>query len=735
MLQWLDSRDAHAIVPGGRHTQIDVGSVMARMDERLRFTTIACDRCGSVRVLENACGDCGRRPRKGEVNAPVVRRRERMRKIESEIARRTGEQFGFDPSTADTTLVDLMNAFVRALSGVLASGADSDAASDLVDTVLGLRSITADLKAASALRPSARPRAYLAVASELQQLWPTYLLALTTSDVAAAERLAAAGQNILDGVARHLNDLATDLKGVELLADLRREPELARRIFDALRLKHPGMDFDALMEQGRIGYRVASGQEQEVARGSAVDFLTVQLVANAYLDPSALALKLRELASAPIRLSRLRTIASMTDAIDDFGVARRDLFEALTQFAQIADRATDVAVLIRRLAKTVGELYEAALPFFAWFKLLLGSSENVDAYERTVVRDSTELATQLSRTLPATFRDFPTFLRNAGHHGRAFHVDADAGTVTIRLRSHSESMTVAEYVDRAYALLESLLAVQWTISNWLERSTIAVPMPSGAADTMGLTQQSLAALWLAEVRGTHVDQSTLVDGRWIIAGDLDSGEVFHVAIAVAQHADQRCQVVEVRGSGATNAPLSLSLHDYERFAAASRNDGGASTLGLLELRHRTTSPEGECLLMASDAEFSVVTMAFAVLNGELDQVSNLRRARQLATSHGHTDLAALATRALSTIRNGDDFNLKRDLAARTGTLTIPQMPTASAVEVRLNGDISSMTRSCDENRRAAPTLTKHAQSAGARLQVVPAKALVNREQPDAFGLR
>ncbi|MCC2031445.1 hypothetical protein KEC57_04525 [Microbacterium sp. BWT-G7] len=507
-----------------------------------------------------------------------------------------------------------------------------------------------------------------------------------------AERLASEAQSILDGSTRHLGELATDLKAAEILADVRSEPDLATRVFSALRLKHPGMDLDELTHHGQAVCRVASGGE--AARGSAVDFLTVRLVSNAYLDPTALEAKLRELATATFDRERIPRVADMTDAIDDFGIARRDLFEALTQFEQIAAYEDDPTVIARRFSKTVGELYEAALPLFAWCQLLLGTTESADAYQRLVTKDSTELTTRLGNKLPRTFGDFPTFLRNAGHHGRAFQVDDSTGTVTIRLRSHTESMTIARYVDRAYALLESLLVVHWTVSNWLEQAAVTVPMPSGAAEAMGLTQQQLAAFWLREVRGLEITESTLRDGRWTIAGEVPEGEVLTLALAMAQLADNRCHVVEVRASDTAGAPLTVSLKDYQAFATTAGGSRGTSTLGLLMLRHRCTS-QGECLLQEMDTEFAAVALGFAVLNGEFDQVAHLRSVRQLAISHGHSQVAGLATRALATIRNGDDFDLKLELAARTKTFAAPEPPTASAAEVRLDGGALSPRRPCD----------------------------------------
>lgn len=623
------------------------------------------------------------------MNPPVVRRRQAMRAIEELIASRTADQSDVDLANADQELRRLVEAQIVALTDVFDSKGQP-AAERLADAELGLRALEAQLREAAAVRPSARPRAYLSVARELRRLWPLYLAAACTSDIGQAERLAAQAQVTLDGTTRHLNDLAIDLRAVEHLADVRRQPDLVTRIFEATRIRYPGRDLAELNALGQQQFRTVSGRE--AASGSSVDFVTIQLVAAAYLDPHAMDDKLRELATQPISGDRVRQVAEFPDAIADLGVCRRDLFEALTQFDKIASSESDPAIIARRLAKTVGELYEAAVPLYAWCRLLANDVQQPDAYQRIVAKDATELTRQLAATLPATFQDLPGFLRNAGHHGRAFDVHADTGTVEIRLRSHTETMTASAYVNLAYAMLESLLALQWSISNWLEHAGIAVPMPHGAAEAMGLSQPALAAFWFREAKGIAVE-STLEDGRWTISGGIAEHDILTAAIAMAQLADARCHVVEVRMTDSTAEPISIALDDYQAFTAAAGGTGAQNALGLLELRHRFTRG-GKCLLTTNDIEFSIVAIGFAVVSGAMEQVTSLRRARQLALSHGEPDLAALATRALATIRNGDDFALKLDFASRTRSFVQPDFPEAPAAEIWI-GSSSAHSRPCD----------------------------------------
>jgi len=123
-----------------------------------------------------------------------------------------------------------------------------------------------------------------------------------------------------------------------------------------------------------------------------------------------------------------------------------------------------------------------------------------------------------------------------------------------------------------------------------------------------------------------------------------------------------------------------------------RATGGV--LARLDGRISFTTITCEGLLTVNDIEFAIVALGFAVVNGELDEVANLRRARQLALSHGQFDLAALAARALATIRSGDDFALRLDFASRTRSFVQPELPTAPAAQVRIRG-ASVHPRPCD----------------------------------------
>ncbi|MCR2811293.1 MULTISPECIES: hypothetical protein [unclassified Microbacterium] len=549
------------------------------------------------------------------------------------------------------------------------------------------------LRGLAKLRPTGEPRAYLSVATQLVRLWPIYLEAMTTADPAKAQELARRGQSVLDGSTEQLGILRTVSEAAAVLSNIRVEPAIAERAFKALSILHPGMDLPGLIAIGTERGRALSGGH--VATGSAVDLLIVDLVGKAYLDPDALGSKLRELSQLGRHELKVRQVARLTGAVDDLGVARRDVFECLLHFERIVGEESDPTVIFRRLSKTVGELYEAALPLLVWSRLLSVEIEGIEHYQRLIKKDATHHVERLAAAMPTTFVDAPSFLRHSAHHGRCINIDPAAETISIDLRSFSATFSAPEYIDKAYAFLESVLALNWTISNALERCGVDVPLPPGAAAHMGLTQEKLAAFWLHRSKGIEVIESVRRNGHWRIEATFGEQDILVAALGFATLADPACDSVTVVTAGSSTPPITLALSDYQDYAERSTNATSEdSVLGLIELLHRMTQ-SNTCLLREDDLEFAVVYLAFAVTSGDLAQVPRLRRLRQIALQHDYTPLGDLAVRALATIRSGDDSELKRELAGRTQSFAAPSLPSAASVEIRLRDRSPFASRGCD----------------------------------------
>lgn len=662
-----------------------------RLDGRLKFNTIPCVRCGSKRVMELACGECGKGAPSGEVNPPVVGRRQLVKRIRSLLSVTGFTDKEDNRRQPKEELPEVVHQFIASFADLLSAQPPNAAVEGVVEAIDRTDRMVSQLRRESGMRPAAEARAYLSVAVELSTLWSLYLDAMVTADISEAEALAARGQEILDSSTSELVRLKILWQAIGALVS-NADVDLITRVFGALALVYPERDFSELAKMGERRAKALVGHP--VGLGSSIDFLTVEMVSRAYLDPERFNLKIRELASLLHRGSRVHAIAKMPVSLVDLGIARRDLFESLMQFEKIASAESDQSVLLRRLSKTVGELYEASLPFLVWCRLILSPSVAESTYERLILKDATEHVAWLAKKLPLTYSDVPAFLRHAAHHGRAIDIDPGGESVAVRLRSFSHTFSAPEFIDKAYSLLESLLAVCWVIGNALEVEGLNAPLPPGAAQYMGLTQDVLAGFWLREFRGVRVIESRRAGAGWTLELGIAEEETFVTALALATAAGPDCDWVRVQVEGHSGPPVEVHLNDYSRYADEAVLGGAQTALGLLELRHQMTDGT-RCLVTESDVEFVIVCLSLAILGGELSQVALLRDARQQAIRHGFNDLGSLANRVLATIRSGEDSIIRRELSERTTSFSAVQVPVVPALRVHLRGATQLPSRDCD----------------------------------------
>lgn len=656
---------------------------MSKLKLSLNFSRIECERCAADRVLGMKCAECGSLPRKGEVNSPVVRRRQLTSEVDAAIERASASKNMLNVEDAEPAVRSSLKSLLSGLNRLRAPGTSARGIADISWAVSSLNQAVATLRDASSLRPAARARTYLKVGLDLQRLWPLYREALTTLDIAQAQRKAVEAQAVIDTSARHLHALAADMDATSEFATVERGESFALQVFRGLSSRHPGLDIPALVELGGREYSDQTGKE--AGTGASLDYLIVQLVARTYLDPVALSEKLAEISAVAPPRTRVLAVSQMRESLRDFGVSRRDVFEALHQFHLLANSEMDPAAMFRRLAKTVGELYEAALPIFAWARLLLSEQADLESYLRLARDDSTAMTTWLQGPLPKTAKDLPKYLRHAGHHGRSFEVDVVGGTVTIQLRSHTERMTLSEYVDKVYALLESVLAVQWSIANWLELSGVDVPMDTGLAAAVGLTPDVLIRLWLEEGRQLTVRKSQVNGRLWQIVADFDKDHVLSTAFVAAQQCGDICDVVEVLTTGASEPNWHLNLTDYEKAMEASPAGGAGAVVRLCQFRHAILQ-SGTCLLTQDDLEFAAIAIGGSVLNGALEHIPLLREVRVLAKLHGAVAAETLAVRAIRASRDGNEGEVLRENAERLKYLSPPAVPTPRNISVYVRSD-------------------------------------------------
>lgn len=617
------------------------------------------------------------------MNAPVVQRRQLVREIEDACLPLSGFEPQFSTDVAEKTVAASVKLLLSGLKTLLEPATSAQGVQAVAKSLTELDCAVFALQRASKLRPSARPRAYLLAASEVQQLWPLYRQALTTLDVGEAQREAVEAQRLLNSTGRHLDALAADIDAVEQFASMRKHESFATQVFRGLQSRNPGLGLPALMDLGRREYATLCGKE--AGAGAAVDLLIIQLVARLYLDPAAISEKFVEISELAPATDRVREVSRMTAALDDLGAARRDVFEALHQFHLLSNAELGPAALLRRLAKTTGELYEAALPIFAWARLLLGERSGDDDFIRLVRKDSTALADSLRNSLPKIAGDLHTYLRHAGHHGRSFEVDVPRETISIQLRSHSEQMTFAQYIDKVYALLESVLVIQWSIANWLEISGVEVPMDAGLASAVGLTPDVLLRLWLEEGKRVSVRKSVIENRVWFIEADLSISDVLSTAVVAAGRAGEICDVVEVKSLGSPDDVWHMNIHAYEVAMSEPLAAGAGAVMRILRLRHSLVNGDA-CSLSNADLEYAAIVIGANVLDGELRDLPHLREVRHLSQAHGAAVAEEIAVRAIRAVREGTADEFHRENAVRLRSLDAPIIPTPAGIRMHMRSD-------------------------------------------------
>lgn len=646
----------------------------------LKFSTIKCVRCASARVLGASCPDCGKAPRPDEVNPPVADRRQLVKNIETELTRLNTLESAEPSGDYKDELVQIAVDYVSGLRELLSANPGADAITKFALVLKRGRDLAKTLEGKVAIRPSSLTRAYLGVSVELNQLWAVHKEALSSIDVLYAQRSADSAQLILDNATAGLNRWSATNESVTRLVGTEPNEPLMQRILRSLQVLHPELNFDALAEFGSSSAGAVLGKE--VGAGAGVDFLVLETIGEAYFDPVAFNDKLKELASACWDTSRLNEVAAMENALGDVAVVRRDLFEVLNHFSQIANSEEHSGPILRRFVKVIGELYESANPLFVWFRLLTTTSSDSDQYVRLLKQDSTDLTRRLTSVLPLTFHDAPSYLRNMGHHGQAFEVNNATGNISIKLRSYSETFPFDEFVSRAFALLESVLAMNWTLGAALEQAAIDVPIQDEDAEIMGLSTPALLRFWISEHGGFEVTRSEVVGHKWYFQASIKEADVVSTALALASFPAKGWTSVVVVGEGPASRNLRVSLHDFSQHSkTVEDSDAKEILLSLLELRHQFTRDD-ECVLREEDLEFAVFVLGSSLLRGEVENVAPLRRVKRMAAQHGYLSISALIDKLISSLRTGADASLKSELG-RLQTAEAPTLPIGTAVEVVL----------------------------------------------------
>lgn len=637
----------------------------------LSFKTIPCDRCGGERVVSVECPDCGAMPTKGEVDSNVVRRRQGLARVET---RRT-EVAAVALSRPDSDgLAALLRELLRALSEFSRDPLSDDKIDGLASALAAIDVTHEGLSVQSRRRPGiGLTRARQESVAKLAAVWREYAEAMIAPTPAQAQSAAKRAQAVIDTAA----DPVVAAREYEAAASILEDESLdvPVRVLRALETRFPGTPFVELVSTGRV--RAASELRIDVGPNSGLSYLLLESIAARYLSPDRFREKLRMFADGARRPDRLATIASMDGAVRSLSETHRLIVEAAIAYGAAVAKDRDDRSVVRRTGRFVSELYELSGAAFGWYRLLERNVAAVDAFVRQQKDDVTGLVASLQKgPLSSAFDDADRFLRNAPNHGRSFDFDPDARQVLIRLRSHPESeIELDDYVDRALAFFETLLACVWGLENALELARIEVSLTEADALYLGFSPIALAAAVLDQIADVTVNRFHSEGEGWYFELTAES-DLLIPALSIASIPRADAKRIVLRAS--EEPELIVRLSSWRELGDG--DDSHSKMMSLLELKW-SSMREGAPVLTAGDVQFMLVTLGMSATDGDVSTIRHLRQIRSWSVQRNWVGEAELSTRLMAATRGAEIDALRRELARMAPGIHAPTLPPARAIRV------------------------------------------------------
>lgn len=620
----------------------------AKVRKAIDFQTMDCLRCGAKRVLGQPCAECQLKPPAGEVNASVVQRRTAVTRVRESLADESvvvkPDELGL-PTYED--LGEYLEGFSGALSGLIAAPLSNESVARMVEVERQLQGIKRRCSGHSRLRPFiAQHEAVAQIVAHFSELWATYAQALQAPALDEAQHLASQGQKLIDAAAEEVRNYTSLVESTRAFED-QTIPDILERSLNALAISYPGLDLLGLDRLGAQEAQRVTGVPAQPGHGA--QFLILDAVGSVHFDPERLRRLFRETARLCKENALLADVASHPGALEGLATSQRLVYEALEVFESALSRVKDERALMRRIIKFYGEIYEdVASPILAWYNLVAGIKAK--SYAKLIQHDATELARSLTRQDRTAFllEDDGAFLRNASQHGNSFTMEG--AYITFRLRSYQQIMRREEVIDRIFSFVESILAMNWSLTNALALLGIEVPVTEDDASYMNLTPFRLARLWL-ESRGTKVVEARESSSSWELTLSMDSDDVFAWALAFAQHVPEGISNVSVRVPGAVY-PLVVPLAAFENFEDAQE---AAKTpvdyvIALLEFRAKCTV-DGSSILTTEDLQYAVGAIGLLLLKkDDLSLIPSLRKVHKMTISHSVPEVTSVVKRVFELTR-------------------------------------------------------------------------------------
>ncbi len=640
------------------------------MRASLSFQKERCLRCHGERIIGAECANCGARPRNGEVNASVVRRRQRLARVDT-LGMVLAETDARAPMPDANDLTEMLQALLEAVEAFLENPGDVSN-EQLAFAIHRLRRGTKRLADEPLLRPGMGTHIALHDSSvALLGVWDIYRCAMTTASPLEAQQLATRAQGLIDTVSKPIATANRFEAAARILDDHASSP--AERIFAAVRLGRPDASVDSLMQT--CAQEASRTLGRVVGRNSGLAFATLEILGDARFDPRALRTKL--LVAARVADSpRIAAIAEMNGAVERLAGSRRDSFEAFLAFQAVLGAMTDKRALVRQTGKMIANIYESAQPLFAWYALLRNELVGPDQFTRAVGENAANLAVGLANGVTEPlFADAPRFLRDAPHHGRAFDYDEHTDEVAVSLGSFQGRMPLDEYVDRALAFVESVLAAAWGLENALECAQIPLVLSAADALFVGLTPIALAKMALIEVHGLRVAGVTECSG--IVQFDIQPTNADLLVPAVVTARALRTFSSEVVIASGAGAWVEFSLDTWPSDGAQAIDQ----MMNLLRFKE-ACKVDGESALERTDIRFVAACLAHALSEDSLEAVRHLRELRGWANTRGWVEEAEFCARSIGLARAECTDAQRVEIAEMLGSGSAPVLPRGGQFRIR-----------------------------------------------------
>src|SRR5699024_4205777 len=153
--------------------------------------------------------------------------------------------------------------------------------------------------------------------------------------------------------------------------------------------------------------------------------------------------------------------------------------------------------------------------------------------------------------LPLVCQDAVVSHRHASQHGTSVQPDDAGENVTIITKSGGgeEVLTTEEYIDRLYALVESVIAMYWVAQVSLAPYEVNPQSHNDMPSGFGMTATDEAFLLLEARLGITVYRNEIMDGVWHIEADASSDSLLAIAGYLSTYTKSDAKAIQFRRPG------------------------------------------------------------------------------------------------------------------------------------------------------------------------------------------